>query len=100
MLDNRAAAVRNGKPIAVALAKRIVNLIDHGSGGAAGRIAKENAQRIETVAEYPRHTQQPDRAAREIDARAGEESIDLFAQGLGAACFAVSGGSRPFTLSR
>jgi hypothetical protein len=42
MLDNRAAAVRNGKQIAVALAKRIVNLIDHGSEGAAGRIAKEN----------------------------------------------------------
>ena len=64
----------------MALFERIVNLIEEGGQRPVVAVTKIHAQRVEAIAEYPRHAEQADRAAFKIDAGGLQMPLDLRAQ--------------------
>ncbi len=62
--------------IAVALAEGVGHLVDYGRQPAVGPVAKVKAERVEAVAEHPRHAQEPDRTAC-LDSRPDQQPADL-----------------------
>ncbi|MDT4821721.1 hypothetical protein FQZ97_549070 [compost metagenome] len=61
--DGRAVVVRDRNQVAVPLPEGVVDLVQQRLQRAAGCMAEPDAERVEHMAEQPRHGQQPDRAA-------------------------------------
>ena len=64
----------------MAFAEGVVDFVEDGRERAVALIAEIDAERIEAVAEHPRHAEQPDRAAVGLDAGRSQMALDLIAQ--------------------
>ena len=73
-------AVRRRGQIEVPLAEGVVHLQHHGRQLAVRPMAVVEAERVEDVAQHPRHCQEPDRAAAGVDPGGRQHGLDLTAQ--------------------
>ena len=67
------------------------DLIEQGGEGPVRRVAEEDADRVEAVAEDARHGQQAYRPAGDVDPRLRQMALDLGAQGAAGAVAMVRG---------
>ncbi len=73
----RLIPLANRKDIGVPQAESAGDFIDHGRQATVGLVAVVEADRIEDVAQHPRHRQQSDRPLADVDFGAAQPGLDL-----------------------